>query len=164
MNDSERVYLGLGTNLGDRIANLRAVCAALPEQVRLVCSSQIYQTPPWGYLDQPAFLNQVIEVETSLTPLDLLSRLKQIEAQIGRVPTFLYGPRLIDIDILLFDQLVLNLAQLAIPHPRMNERAFILVPLAEIAPTLVHPVTGLTIREMLARIDASGVEVYHAES
>jgi 2-amino-4-hydroxy-6-hydroxymethyldihydropteridine diphosphokinase len=159
-----RAYLGLGTNLGDRLANLRAVSVAFPENVRLISASQVYETPPWGFLEQPAFLNQVIEVETSLAPLDLLVSLKQIEGQLGRIPTFLYGPRLIDIDILLFDQLILNLPQLAVPHPRLSERAFMLVPLAEIAPHLIHPVSKLTMLELLARIDTSGVEVYHAEN
>jgi 2-amino-4-hydroxy-6-hydroxymethyldihydropteridine diphosphokinase len=164
MSVTSRVYLGLGSNLGDRAANLRAVCTSLPTQVQLITASQIYQTPPWGFLEQPAFLNQVVEVATSLSPVKLLTLLKRIETQLGRVPTFLYGPRLIDIDILLFGQRVLKLAKLTIPHPRMDERAFILVPLAEIAPSVIHPVTGMTIQAMLSRIDSSGVEVYHAES
>jgi 2-amino-4-hydroxy-6-hydroxymethyldihydropteridine diphosphokinase len=163
LTGSARVFLGLGTNLGDRAANLGAVCAAMTGQVRLVRTSRIYQTPPWGYIDQPAFLNQVIEVETSLSPVELLTLLKQLETRLGRVPTFLYGPRLIDIDILLYDQQVLILPQLTIPHPRLEERAFMLVPLAEIAPTVVHPTSGFTIQEILARIDSSGVEEYHAE-
>ncbi len=151
------VYLGLGTNLGDRLANLKHAADALPPQVSLLRASSIYETEPWGYRDQPAFLNQVLEARTDLPPEALLRHLKRIERKLGRRPTFRYGPRLVDLDILFYGDLVINLLGLLIPHPQLADRAFVLVPLAELAPTLRHPISGLTIQEMLTKIDSSGV-------
>ncbi len=155
------IYLGLGTNLGSRLENLEAARAAMPPQVTILRASRVYETPPWGYVDQPSFLNQVVEAQTRLSPRQLLIHLKSIEGHLGRVPTFQYGPRLIDIDILFYGSQVLNLDGLIIPHPRLAERAFVLAPLAELAPGLVHPHSGQTIRQLLAQIDTSGVEVFH---
>ena len=157
---SERVYLGLGSNLGERRLNLRRACSALASFMQVIRVSRVYQTPPWGYTDQPAFLNQVLEAQTELGPLDLLARLKSIETRLGRTPSFQYGPRLIDIDILFYGSQQVNLPNLVIPHPRLPERAFMLVPLAELAPDLLYPALGLTIRQLLARVDPSGVEVF----
>ena len=154
------VYIALGTNLGDRMANLRAAIDALPPDVRPVRRSPVYQTAPWGYVDQPDFLNQVIEAETDLAPQALLETLKQRERDLGRTPTVRYGPRLIDLDILFYDDAVIELPWLSIPHPRLHERPFVLVPLAELAPDKVHPVLGLSVREMLEGADTGGVEVY----
>ena len=154
------VYLGLGTNLGDRLSNLAAVSLALEPQVHVRQASPIYETPPWGYLDQPAFLNQALEAETGLSPADLLLALKRLEGELGREPTFRNGPRLIDIDILFYDHLVLTGPGLAIPHPRLEKRAFVLVPLAAIAPDLRHPVLGRTIRELLNDVDSTGVVLF----
>ena len=156
-----RVYLGLGTNLGERRQNLLAAQTTLAAQLQILRASQVYQTPPWGYADQPAFLNQVLEGQTSLAPRDLLALLKSIETRLGRVPSFQYGPRLIDIDILFYGDQQVDDPDLVIPHPRLPERAFMLVPLAELAPDLVFPAAGLTIRQLLARVDSSGVEVFH---
>ncbi len=155
------VYLGLGTNLGSRLENLAAARAAMPPQVTISRTSRVYQTPPWGYVDQPSFLNQVVEAQTRLSPSRLLIHLKSIERRLGRVPTFQYGPRLIDIDILFYGSQDLNLEGLIIPHPRLAERAFVLAPLAELAPGLVHPQSGQTIRQLLAQIDTPGVEIFH---
>jgi 2-amino-4-hydroxy-6-hydroxymethyldihydropteridine diphosphokinase len=160
LSTAARVYLGIGTNLGDRLQNLQYALAALPESVRVVKASRIYETAPWGYLDQPNFLNQVVEVETSLTPLDLLGALKRIEQHLGRQQTFRYGPRQIDIDILLYGRQVIEAPGLQIPHPRFHERAFVLVPLAELAPGLRHPVLRRTVSDLLQEVDASGVKVF----
>lgn len=156
---SHIIYLGLGTNLGDRQANLQAAAAGLIPKVGRLRVSSIYETEPWGYRDQPAFLNQVLEGETDLQPLDLLVFLKNLELTLGRQATFLYGPRLIDLDILFYDQAIINQADLVIPHPRLAERAFMLVPLAELAPELHHPLLGLTISKLKNRIDTSGVKL-----
>lgn len=151
------VYLGLGSNLGSRCANLRAATAALSPAVRVLVESSIYETPPWGVTNQPAFLNMVLRGETSLPPEKLLQTLKRLESRLGRVPSIRYGPRLIDIDILFYDDLVLTSPALTIPHPRLHERAFVLVPLAEIAADLVHPRLHKTIRALLATVDRSGI-------
>lgn len=154
------VYLALGTNLGDRVANLRAARDALPPAVVVEACSSIYETPPWGYTEQPAFLNQVLRGRTRRLPQSLLAYLKRTENQLGRQKSFLYGPRLIDIDILYYDQLVLQSESLTIPHPHMAQRAFVCVPLAEIAPNLRHPVLGVTSQELLSGLDINGVTLY----
>lgn len=151
------IYLALGTNLGDREANLRQAIALLAPKVRVVRESSVYATPPWGYADQPEFLNQVIEAETLLHPLPLLHRLKSIEEQMGREETFRNGPRLIDLDILFYGQAVIDGELLKIPHPRLQDRAFVLVPLAELAPDFVHPVLRETVQDLLAKVDREGV-------
>jgi len=144
------VFLGLGTNLGDREANLLSAIFAMPPFVVVLEKSSVYETPPWGYEEQPDFLNQVIKGETELGEYDLLYTLKGIEAELGREPTFRYGPRLIDIDILFYDDLVLQTKKLSIPHPRLHDRAFVLVPLAEIAPGLIHPALGESVQSLLS--------------
>lgn len=152
------VYLALGTNLGDRLENLQAACKTLAPQARLLACSPIYETTPWGYLDQPDFLNQVIEVETELSPMDLLAHLKELEARLGRVPSIHNGPRMIDLDILFYDDLLLDLPTLKIPHPHMAGRAFVLAPLADLAPGLRHPIYNKTIQEMLMECDLQGIQ------
>ena len=154
------VYLALGSNLGDRLANLRTAIAALPPSVVVRQSSPVYETPPWGLTDQPAFLNMVVKAETRLEPAALLATLKRIEQELGRAPTIRWGPRVIDMDILFYDDLVLETPEATIPHPRLHERAFVLVPLADIAPDLRHPVLGKTVAEMLAECDTSGIKQY----
>jgi len=154
------VFLGLGTNLGDRLGFLQAAVEMLPPQVRVRRLSPVYETPPWGYLDQPAFLNQVLEGETALEPLALLDYLKQCEAAVGRVKSFQYGPRQIDLDILFYDDLTLDDPLLTIPHPLIAQRAFVLAPLADLAPELCHPRSGRTVAAMLAEIGRDGVAPY----
>ena len=154
------VYLALGSNLGDRMANLRAAISALPPFVCVLACSPIYETEPWGFADQPAFLNQVLLGETSLPPADLLRHLKSLEATLGRKPIIRYGPRQIDIDILFYDDLLLETPTLTLPHPRLHERGFVLAPLADIAPDLLHPRLCKSVRELLAEADRTGVELF----
>jgi 2-amino-4-hydroxy-6-hydroxymethyldihydropteridine diphosphokinase len=154
------VYLALGTNLGDRPGNLRAAVAALPPAVLVLESSPVYETPPWEVTDQPPFLNMVIKGETYLGPQQLLKHLKRLETRLGRRPSIRYGPRKIDIDLLFYDDILLNTPELTLPHPSLHERAFVLVPLADLAPELVHPVLGKTVRQLLAEVDTTGVKRY----
>jgi 2-amino-4-hydroxy-6-hydroxymethyldihydropteridine diphosphokinase len=134
------VYLSLGSNVGDREANLRAAIAALPPAaVRVTKVSSIYETEPVDYLDQPWFLNCVVEAETELEPRALLRELRALESQLGNIKEFAKGPRKLDLDILLYNTETVATPDLQIPHPRMLKRRFVLTPLAEIAPHLKHP-------------------------
>lgn len=151
------IYLALGTNLGDRFTNLRKALRSLHPDVRPVAISRVYETPPWGFTGQPAFLNMAIQARTMLEPEALLEKLKRLEVELGREQTFRWGPRLIDLDILFYDDLVLDTPPLVIPHPRLHERGFVLVPLMDIAADLAHPLLGKTIRQLLAKIDATGI-------
>lgn len=154
------IYLALGTNLGNRPGNLGTAIAALTPAVTVLAESPVYETPPWGVVDQPGFLNMVLKGKTHLAPLALLIHLENLETKLGRLPSIRYGPRLIDVDILFYDDLVLNTSELTIPHPRLHERAFVLVPLADLAPDLIHPVIGKPVRELLTVVDTTGVKRY----
>ena len=154
------VYLALGSNLGDRLTNLKQALSSLTPQLDVKAKSQVYETPPWGFEDQPKFLNQVIKAKTYLDPEPLLKHLKRLEVALGRKESFPNGPRLIDIDVLFYDDLVLNKPSLIIPHPRLHERGFVLLPLVELAPDLVHPVHKKTIREMLALVNVEGIQKF----
>ncbi len=155
------IYLALGTNLGERARNLENALAKLSARVTIMRRSMIYETEPWGISEQPRFLNQVVEAETELEPDALLDFLKQTERAMGRTRGIRFGPRVIDLDILFYEDRVIeqrrfNGTSLRIPHPRLHERRFVLVPLAEIAPNLIHPKFGVSIRELLARLPDDG--------
>ncbi|MHB8087615.1 MAG: 2-amino-4-hydroxy-6-hydroxymethyldihydropteridine diphosphokinase [Anaerolineaceae bacterium] len=152
------MILALGSNLGDRCENLRQALKEISTNLSITKTSSIYETPPWGYSDQPVFFNQVLSGITSLNPLDLLTFVKDIEQKMGRGNNFLNGPRLIDIDILLFGEQIINTENLEIPHPRMLERGFVLVPLAEIEPDLVIPGTNKRVSECLQKVDQTGIQ------
>ncbi len=147
MNETTTVYLSLGSNLGNRQENLDQALKLMTERMRLGKVSSVYETEPVGMKEQPRFLNLACEVVTRLTPEGLLALLKGIEMKMGRYSRT-GEPRIIDIDIVLFGSQVINTPNLVIPHPRMHERAFVLIPLAEIAPDFVHPVLNKTIKEL----------------
>jgi 2-amino-4-hydroxy-6-hydroxymethyldihydropteridine diphosphokinase len=151
------IYLALGSNLGNRLDNLQQAVAGLPPQMDVKAKSHVYETPPWGYEDQPRFYNQVIKADTYLQPEPLLKHLKRVEVALGRQPNFRNGPRLIDIDLLFYDHLVLNTPFLTLPHPRLHERGFVLLPLMDIAPELVHPVLKKSVREMTSTTSLEGI-------
>lgn len=144
-----QVCIGLGANLGDRAASLRAACEALSHYIQIEAKSPIYETAPVYASDQPTFLNAALKGQTSLDPTKLLYTIKDLERELGRMPTFRFGPRLIDIDILFFDDLEVATSELTIPHPQLCERIFVLQPLADIAPDWVHPVAKVTVRKLL---------------
>jgi len=152
MSEAIEVYLGFGSNIGDRSANISEALALLSRKVQMGKVSAVYDTEPMGNTDQPHFLNMVCQAYTRIEPAALLALAKGIETKMGRVSGKRNAPRPIDIDILLYGDQVMETPQLVIPHPRIEERAFVLVPLAEIAPDFKHPVSGQTMKELLAGI------------
>jgi 2-amino-4-hydroxy-6-hydroxymethyldihydropteridine diphosphokinase len=142
-------FLGLGSNLGDRGANLAAALRLMAAHAELVDVSSVWETEPVGFADQPRFWNLVVRVRTQLRPATLLSVLRDIEAEVGRTHQFLNGPREIDIDVLIYDEIVLHTGALDIPHPRMSGRAFVLRPLMELEPDRMIEGTGKTVRQHL---------------
>jgi len=150
------IYLALGSNLGDRAANLRAAVEALARLVTMVRVSALYETEPAYVASQPRFLNAALVGTTALEPIALLAALKAIEHNMGRVAGVRFGPRLIDLDILVYGEHVLTTAELTIPHPRLAERPFVLVPLAEIAPDLVPPGFSATVATLAAQAHGNG--------
>jgi 2-amino-4-hydroxy-6-hydroxymethyldihydropteridine diphosphokinase len=153
-------FIALGGNLGDVRTTFKQAIAMLCDgvEVRLVARSSDYRTPPWGITEQPSFINAVIAVATSLSPRELLNRLQACERALGRDRgrEQRWGPRPIDLDLLAYDDVTLREPDLTLPHPRLFERAFVLVPLAEIGPDRL--IAGIRVRDALARVDASGIE------
>lgn len=151
------VCLALGSNLGDRLAIMRATCKALEPYVTLTAKSGIYETHPVYVTDQPLFLNAVVRGTTTLDPMGLLYTVKDLEIELGRRPTFHFGPRVIDIDIIFYGQMAMHATELSIPHTLMAERLFVLKPLADVAPEWVHPVLNKNVTELLAALPPGDV-------
>ncbi len=147
----KRVFLGLGSNLGDRVGYLEGAVCLLKEVGEVICVSTVYESPPWGVENQPAFLNCVAEVRTSLDPFELLRWAKSAERRIGRKERFRWGPREIDIDILLFGEEIIDSRELSIPHRFLEEREFFLIPLLEIEPCIKNPRTGVLLSKSLPK-------------
>ncbi len=152
------VYIGLGSNVGDRFKFLVSAAREIKKlpDVKYIWASSVYETDAWGKPEQARFLNAVIEVETPLEPRELLQKVKEIEGRVGRKPTERWGPREIDLDILIYDGLVKQDDVVQVPHAELEQRRFALVPLREIAPDLVHPVSGMTIGELAASCSDRG--------
>ena len=157
---STEALIALGGNVGDMALTFDRAVAMLcdGERVRLRQRSANYRTPPWGVTDQPAFVNAVIAVATTLPPRELLARMREVESHLGRdrAAEQRWGPRTLDLDLLAYDDVTLDTPELTLPHPRMSERAFVLVPLVEIAPDCV--IGGIRVRDALARLDTTGIE------
>lgn len=152
------VFFSIGTNLGDRYANLQRALHLLQDEMAITAVSPVYVTEPWGDADQPEYLNICVAAVSDRDPHELLGTIKSVEQVMGRQPSRQWGPRLIDIDLVLYGHEVIETADLVVPHPHMSERAFVLAPLADLIPDFVHPLSGRTIREMLESLDQRSVE------
>lgn len=147
-------YIGIGSNAGDKVLNCETAISEILkiDRHKLLVKSSLFNTRPIGYTDQDWFVNSVIKIETDLEPIDLYRMLKAIEFRLGRKETFRGGPRVIDLDLLLFDDRRIETEELQVPHPRFHERQFVLIPLSEIDPNLIHPVLKKTVGELLEEI------------
>lgn len=161
----QRVFIGLGSNLGDRVANLREAVRRLGAVLAVERVSNLYVAAPLGYVRHDAFINAVVQGATAVKPMELLRDLQQIERAMGRRIGVEYGPRPIDLDILLFGSMQMETLELTLPHPRLAQRAFVLKPLAELAPDLMHPVMYYTMAQLLQDVDdADQVQLYEPGS
>ena len=154
-----KVYLALGSNVGDRRAYLKEAIQLLEDKVHIVEVSKAYETKPWGYEQQDNFINMVISGKTELTPEQLLSFVKNVETKVGRIPRFKLGPREMDIDIIFYDNLVYKEGQLQIPHPGFCERDFVLMPLMDLDPNLVDPVSKKTVRQLYSKLPKNKLSI-----
>ncbi len=160
-----KVFLGMGSNVGDREGHLTMGIRLLAAAMHLVETSSIYETEPWGYTEQPPFLNMACHVQTDLAPLELLAVCQEVERQVGRKPTVRYGPRVLDVDVLAYGDQVIVTPDLVVPHPHMAERAFVLVPLVEIAPEWEHPVLKKSASQLLEEVSSrEGVRLWRSIS
>lgn len=157
------VQLSIGTNLGDRIVNLKTSLKEISNHYRVTKLSSIYETEPWGVTNQPSFLNLCIEIETEDQPESLLKTFKIIEKGMGREKREKWGPREIDIDLLYYENLIYETDRLKIPHDRISERAFVIIPLSEINPDFVDPKLGKSIRTLAMEIDTTGITKYEKQ-
>jgi len=152
------VAISMGSNLGNRLSSLRkAVLLIKSEGINIIKTSDVFETPPFGVTNQPRFLNACILIETDISPLTLLEKLKRIEKQIGRIQRFKWGPREIDLDIVFYDEQIINEPSLKIPHPHMHERPFVLISLNQISPKWTHPTLKKTVEEMSSESNNSGI-------
>lgn len=155
----ERIFIALGSNLGDREANIRVAIRLAEKGGRLIVVkvSPLYESEPWGQEDQPRFVNAVMEARSELSPCELLQYLKGIEAEMGRREAERWGPRLIDLDIIFYGSRVVKDERIEVPHPYAKERAFVMVPLSEIAPGFIDPLSGASVSELAARLGKEGL-------
>ncbi len=162
MNGGHRIFVGLGSNLGDKVENVFFGIRALEEgeRIRITGRSRLYRSEPVGYLEQDWFVNAVVRGETGLSPEGVLARMREIERRAGRTEGGVrFGPRILDLDLLFYDDLVVDFPGLVLPHPRLAERRFVLRPLCDIDADIRHPVLGETARELLRRLEESGQRV-----
>ena len=162
MTKTSRVYISIGSNLGDKLANCEYGINALvqSDHTALDARSRFYRTAPVDYLDQDWFVNAVIQVSTRLQPLELLSVLQSIQISAGRTQDHIrFGPRILDLDILLYDEMILTTPELEIPHPRLHKRRFVLQPICDIDPKIIHPVLKINMQTLLHRLDANDQKV-----
>lgn len=152
------IALSLGSNIGDSVVALRSAITALSQYINITAVSSVYEADPVYVLDQPTFLNAAIVGTTKINPLAIMWTIKDIESDIGREPTYQYGPRVIDIDVIFYGDMMIKTPELVIPHLRMEEREFVLRPLGEIAPDWKHPNSGKTVAELLAVVPDSGLK------
>lgn len=146
-------FIGLGSNIGNKTQNLKSAIEKLKEnQIEILNISSFYKTKPYGYTDQPEFLNAVVKIQTNLSPKELLKTLMKIERKLGRKRTIRWGPRTIDLDILFYDDLIINEKDLIIPHPDLHNREFVLKPLNEIEPEFIHPVLKKKIKQIYSEL------------
>lgn len=154
MKNMHTVFLGLGANVGDKKENIKRAIQLLSEKIDQLVVASIYETKPWGYKEQDNFLNTAIKGISPLSPIELFKFVKDVEARVGRIKRFKWGPREIDIDILFYDDLVYKNHILEIPHPRLNERDFVLKPLIDLDPEFVHSVFKKTVRQLYKKLSA----------